>query len=967
MFQKVKEQWNSVDTDSLKKSVSGYLTRSPQAQADISDKDSVSSDKTPSITELSEASDPDLSRGRSRTLKSRELQELETRLEEQVKLKNRLADMLEQQQDKAKAESREVKRNFELKLQEQNSKLNEEMSKKDKFLDKSKLVIQELSKEVQEIQNQNDITAQQHAMELEKCRKESDQSTVKIKQLEAELQGTRDGNESLKQKCFGLEYQINKLSLIQEDNIKQTKELSAMRDVIQNSTDESEQKYQLLLEQLTGERDELKREYSALQQQHTDTQRDSSVAKRELESTLHTLGTDLTEYKNKIIKLEREKDKFIQEKNTQISTLEKELDKSKKELNQTREKSIQEQNGVEKSLVEAKQLLQAKEQEIVRLSGEGERQLLQISKLQKDSDRNVQELKSSLHKERTSVDELRTLVEQVKLEKAHGLESIYATHDEEKQGLIDQNSELKQQAKATQEQLVAVTSSSLTAHQKYKNELTKVEKEKKSMEEQVMKVKNERVELQQKCLELEKGIKALRISEEGWVSQFEEMTNKQDKDKKEIERLEVMVDLFNKELSTSKKDSQDKQVGLQTQLSLNKQQQEQERAEMLQSVDGLHNQIKILDQTILANTEKSQKLNIQLEQVQGDSQQIQASLQSEVDRLNNKVIESEHLLSEAISTRDDSLIELNTAKQMIEHKNDNLKAVIQERNNLQTQVAEKQHELVTSVNQGKEFSNLNNVLTQQLDEVSDKINSLRTALQEGVDGMQERVTGKLRQVESNLVGIEGCVTGLWRMRDEMKELRSNIEMLQRKNSEYQEKLQKKVLENKQLQQRQYDLKKVMSRELKIQSSQSDISLQEQQAVSSDTNGTIDSTPILPIDYLPNRNVTPVIRENNQNNPLPTLRSNSMLILPTLEPDLIDLSIQSPLTEINFQYLRNIMLQYMCSTPVEAKQLHKALFTILSVSKKEQESINQFWSYRESWFGYKAPPKFRSIVPESKEL
>ena len=953
MLQRVKEQWNSVDTDSLKKSVSGYLTRSPQAPGDVSDLDSVSSEKAPSITELSEVSDPDTSRTKSRPRKSRELEELEIRLEEQVKLKNRLADMLEQQQDKSKAESREVKRSYELKLQEQHTKLTEEISKKEKFLEKSKHVIQELSKDVQDVQKQSDMNALQHAMELEKCKNETLQSTDKIKQLEGELQTTREDNESLEQKGFALENTINKLSLLQEDNSKLTKEVSAMREVMQNSTDASEDKYKLLLEQVTNERDQLKHQCSSLQQQLTDAQGNSSAVKRKLEGSKNTLVSELNECKDNFFKLEKEKRRLEGEIKTQRSTLQGEVNKLKNELKLSREQSNKAQTVTENNLSEAKQLSQSKEQEIVRLSGEGERQLLQISKLQKDSDRNVQELKSSLQKERHSVEELTALVEQIKLEKAQELESIYSTHDDEKQGLIDQNSELKQQVSATQEQLTAVTSSSFTAHQKYKNELSKVEKDRKSMEDQVMKVKSERVVLQQKCLDLEKGVKGFKSAEEGWVTQFEELTNKHEKSVKDTERLQMTVDLLNKELSSSRTESQNKQVELQTQLTLTKQQQEQERVELLQTIDGLHSQIKILEQTILSNSQKSQQLNLQLDQVDGDNKQIQASLQSEVDRLNRKATESEQ-----------TLMELNTAKQMIEHKNDNLKTAIQERNNLQTQLTEKQRELEASVNQCEEISKLNNELRQQILDISDRIVSLKTGLEERVSTLVEGVMGRIGRIDVNLIGLEDKVTGLGRMSTEMKELRTSLTTLQLENSEYQEKLQKKSLEIKQLQQRQADLKKVMSRELKMQSNHSEMSLQEQQLARSDSNGSLDNTSLIPIEQL----ATPVFGENAPNKNF--LKSNSMLVLPSLahsETDLIDLSIQSPLTEINFQYLRNIILQYMCSIPVEAKQLHKAIFTLLSASKKEQTSVNQFWDYRDSWFGYKVPPKFRSIIPESKEL
>ena len=956
-----------MDTDSLKKSVSGYLTRSPQTQADTSDKDSVSSEKAPSITELSEVSDTDATRGKPRTQKSREFQELESRLEEQVKLKNRMADMLEQQQDKFKSESREVKRICDFKLQEQHTKLNEEINKKDKFLEKSKLVIHELNKDVQKLQKEVDMSSVQQAMETDKSRKEAEQSTDKMKQLERERQVTRDELDALKRKCYDLENQIGKIVQLEEDNSKQAKEISAMRDVMQNSTEESDQKFQLLLDQVTSERDDLKREHALLLQQNTEGKRELLDARRQLEGSVHSLQIELSESKDTGLKLGQERDSAIQERDRQIAALDKEVSKAKCELERSQKESSQEQTTTYRSLSETKELLQAKEEEIVRLSGEGERQGLQISKLQKDSDRNVQELKSSLQKERSAIEELRALIDQIKLEKSHEIEAIYTLHDEEKQRLIDQNSELKKQASDTQEQLSAVTSSSLTANQKYKSELGKVEKDRKSMEEQVLKVKSERAELQQRALELEKKMKTHKSAEEGLKLEFEELTGKQDRNRKEIERLELTVELLNKELLGCKKESQEKQVELQTQLTLSRQQLEQERVELFQSVDGLNSQIKILDETILSSCDRSQQLSQQLEQSQGEAKQIQDSLHTEISRLTNKLTESEQTMHQAISVREDALIELSTAKQMIEHKNDNLKNVLQERNSMQTQLSDKQLELAASVNQCEETAQRNIALEQQLQELSDKLVSLRAMLHQGVNGMWQGVSAKLIGVESNLVGLEGRLRGVLLLKEEINGLRNKLIGVEQENSEYQEKLQKKSLEIKQLQQIQSDLKKIMSRELKMQSSQSEPVTQDQAAISD--NGSVDTTLIQPIGSTQCTNAIQYDRDS-YSQPAHAMRSTSMLTLPLLtqnEHDLIDLSLQSPIDEINFQYLRNIMLQYMCSTPVEAKQLHKALFTILRVSSREQASINQFWSYRESWFGHKVPPKFRSIVPESKEL
>ena len=984
MLQKVKDQFNSVDASSLKKSISGYLGDSPsnQLQGDMSDVDSVSSEKTPSITELSETSDPDLSRGKPRSRRSGAEKEYESRLLEQVKLKNRLADMLEQQQDKSKAENREIRRSFELKLQEQHANLSEDINKKGKLLEKSKVVIQELDKNVQKLQRGNEMESVQHALELEKKDREANELRAKIKEIENERQQIRT---QLETTVTQHESMSNQMKAMKEANANQSSELTRLHDVMQNSTDkggESENRWQQLLEQITRERDESKQECVSLQKREEEARKELSERSRSLESTVQSLETELSKCGTTIGKLEAERDRISHELNSQVSALNREVSEGKERLKKREEESREEISVVEKTVVEIKQLLQVKEQEIVRMSGEGERQKLQISKLQKDNERNLQEFKSSLQEEKVDGDELRTLIEQVKLEKAQELESLYSTHDEEKQVLIDQNSDLKKQLTDTTDQLAGVTSSSMSTQQKHRTEMVKLGKEKAGLEEQVLKAKSERAELQQKCLEMEKALKQHKTGEEGYKTQFEEVRvrydNLQGQYSRDVERLEMRVELLNEQLTVCKRDGQDREVDLQTQLTLSRQQKEQERLEMSQSAEGLNNQITILDQTVVSISDRCEQLTTQLEEEKGMRKQVEDSLQDEIERLGFQLREREEKVSQASSAKDDVQRQLDTAKQMIADKNDNLKIALQEKSTLYAGREELERKLKESVAQCEDLSRLRDQMNREMGTFQSQLQSLLSSLLEGTEGLRGQMSDRISGVSLKLSGLEGVVEKLGHVREDNGSLTNELMRLQAENSDHLEKLQKKSLEIKQLQQRQTDLKKVISRELKMQSSQSELSFQEEQLVAStEDNSATDSTPLLPTDYVPHNSGIMQLNDNEQLNSAilpfqPGLRSNSMLTLPSLSlsrnpEDLIDLTLSSPIGEINFQYLRNIMLQYMCSNPSEAKQLHKALFTLLNASSREQAAVNQFWNYRESWFGFKVPPKFRSIVAQSNEL
>ncbi|XP_028269027.1 golgin subfamily A member 1 isoform X3 [Parambassis ranga] len=61
-------------------------------------------------------------------------------------------------------------------------------------------------------------------------------------------------------------------------------------------------------------------------------------------------------------------------------------------------------------------------------------------------------------------------------------------------------------------------------------------------------------------------------------------------------------------------------------------------------------------------------------------------------------------------------------------------------------------------------------------------------------------------------------------------------------------------------------------------------------------------------------------------------------------------------EINFEYLKHVVLKFMSSRDAEAYQLIRAVAVLLNFSREEEEMLKQTLEYKMSWFGSKPSPK-----------
>ncbi|KAK7799558.1 hypothetical protein U0070_016519, partial [Myodes glareolus] len=138
----------------------------------------------------------------------------------------------------------------------------------------------------------------------------------------------------------------------------------------------------------------------------------------------------------------------------------------------------------------------------------------------------------------------------------------------------------------------------------------------------------------------------------------------------------------------------------------------------------------------------------------------------------------------------------------------------------------------------------------------------------------------------------------------------NIEQLQKEKQDLEQQLTEKNKIMKQMQQRMLELKKTLQKELKIRPDSELFEVRER------------TGPEIP-------NMAPSVTNN---------------------ADLTDAR------EINFEYLKHVVLKFMSCRESEAFHLIKAVSVLLNFSQEEENMLKETLEYKMSWFGSKPAPK-----------
>ncbi|KAK2840617.1 hypothetical protein Q7C36_012196 [Tachysurus vachellii] len=190
-------------------------------------------------------------------------------------------------------------------------------------------------------------------------------------------------------------------------------------------------------------------------------------------------------------------------------------------------------------------------------------------------------------------------------------------------------------------------------------------------------------------------------------------------------------------------------------------------------------------------------------------------------------------------------------------------------------------------------------------------------------GDVESVTAQLQDEEVCVSEQNGSVTA------------GDVDELQKANKELEQQLSEKNKTIKQLQQRLTELKRTLQKELKLKpdaDSESKEKLQEGKP-SSEAPGPATSSTLAP---------------GFSQGPGPATYSSKTKV--TNSSDLTDTR------EINFEYLKHVVLKFMSSREAEAYQLIRAISVLLHFTREEEDMLKQTLEYKMSWFGSKPTPK-----------
>ncbi|XP_064153586.1 golgin subfamily A member 1 [Anguilla rostrata] len=196
--------------------------------------------------------------------------------------------------------------------------------------------------------------------------------------------------------------------------------------------------------------------------------------------------------------------------------------------------------------------------------------------------------------------------------------------------------------------------------------------------------------------------------------------------------------------------------------------------------------------------------------------------------------------------------------------------------------------------------------TQQLDACQSRVSDLEVEV--------EMLTGQLHAPEDCGKEQNGSVTV------------DDLAHMQKMNKELEQQLSEKNKTIKQLQQRLAELKRTLQKELKLKPDQ------ESEGRERLAEGRVEKPegPEKPFPEAPPPAVSSATVTNNS--------------------DLNDSR------EINFEYLKHVVLKFMSSREAEAYQLIRAVSVLLNFTREEEDMLKETLEYKMSWFGSKPSPK-----------
>ncbi|XP_063209517.1 golgin subfamily A member 1 isoform X1 [Chroicocephalus ridibundus] len=737
--------------------------------------------------------------------------------------------------------------------------------------------------------------------------------------------------EDLSSQLFRRNEQIRKLEVKLSDYADQIRNLQKIKEKLENALekhqDSSMRKFQEQNEAHQASRAKMA-EGMALALEKKDQEWMEKLGQIEKEKKM--LETQLQEMREQSLNLFQKRDEIdelegfqqqeiakvkhmLLKKEESLSKTEQELEACTQELSHAKEvlrAASNESSGLRKDLQELQQQfleLEAQRDELMTAETNAENKITALELREQELQTVIQQLSVDLQNARVAGSDCEKRLEVLQVEH----ESLKVEYEQHKQKVTFEFAERSKLTEQLQEKVSSL-------EKKLERNL--------SGDEHVQELLKEKATLEQKLDETRQQLLTDRTHHTETVNQLETR-------KKELEqKLQIATEALKKSKEAAAGQDlkiQKLQTDLESERSKLQQQILSEKHQYDQKVTGLESQIAALetawefDKT--ATQQKISQLEKENENLNGSREEYETSLkkqESELNRLKSELSSRETVSVEIAKALEETRNQREELQQQVSH----LASLIKEKDQLideKCDILLKQKEELNQLSQDHEA-----VLLQMHQLQSDIEASNSRAVEKEEMARKEIAELKLqiqqcllaREHEKNVSELEESTGALSNEHCHSPENRvveqngevaaADVVKLQKDNRELEQQIAEKNKMIKQLQQRMAELKKTLQKELKIR---------------------------------PDSEV-PEVREK-ANSEVPNAS-----VTVTNNSDLNDSR------EINFEYLKHVVLKFMSCRESEAFHLIKAVSVLLNFSQEEENMLKETLEYKMSWFGSKPSPK-----------
>lgn len=634
---------------------------------------------------------------------------------------------------------------------------------------------------------------------------------------------------------------------------------------------------------------------------------------------------------------------------------EEQLSKQEREFQQKEAEFQMAKRGLSETRGKLKALEQQHE-ESCRLNSDFEIEREELLLLREEADKKISELEGKCQ-------ELQSVIQQVS-EDFQKSQSMVSTLERSLQELQTENDALK-----LQQQKAAVTEEDkerlLMDLQKKVTSLERRLQGNLSQDEHLQELLQEKSSLEQSLEETRAELLVVRTNHADTVSSLEAQVSRMSCSITELQTLLRHKD----DSSRAYKERTDTQIANLEQKVLDSNERlksaEQQITEKQQHMDKLQGEWSaekaFLDQQVSLLEQQSQEKASRLEDSITSLQTERQMLQDRVADLDKQIGEANSTLKQLTGELEQCQVELNNRQTVSLEIAKALEETRQQKEELQTQVGELNTSLQSSQ---QEVSTVTEKLTLREEDIKTLQNEVQcrqaslVQLQEELERQRAQMEQMEQDKDSQLMSLkeellsqtqqlDSCQARISYLEVEVETLTEqlhspavceenhngsvtvdDLDHIQKVNRELEQQLSDKNRTIKQLQQRLAELKRTLQKELKLK----------------------------PEPEVEGKEKLPEIRAEKQERFCPDLPPVSNPSPPTSNPTVTNTSDLNDKREINFEYLKHVVLKFMSSREAEAFQLIRAVSVLLNFTREEEDMLKQTLEYKMSWFGSKPSPK-----------